>query len=182
VNKVKAVRSVQDAKEAICQEWELANRTRLNVAISGHGAPGNQEVGKDLIGNGQVDSNQNPDLDKDGIPDFKVDDAPANEADFINGVAKKIEHLTLLGCNVALFDKGQDFLERLRIGIGADFVKGYTDKVFLVIDQDGHRYETAGDKKKAVPAATTLGIGAMTLLVLGTAGVVIRRRLGVSAA
>lgn len=152
VNRLAKVPDVKAAVKAICATWRRAGKAPINVVISGHGSPGNQQVGTEFMGNRNV----------------ARQDA---QTEFIMALKGKIKDLTLLGCSTAKGSKGQAFLKKLRSGIQASSVKGYTDIVFL--DVANNRYLTAGAKKKnIIPATSGWSLIAMTLLVIGAAAFV----------
>ena len=152
VNRLAKVPDVKAAVKAICATWRRGGKAPINVVISGHGSPGNQQVGTEFMGNRNV----------------ARQDA---QTEFIMALKGKIKDLTLLGCSTAKGSKGQGFLKKLRSGIQASSVKGYTDIVFL--DVANNRYLTAGAKKKnIIPATSGWSLIAMTLLVIGAAAFV----------
>lgn len=149
VNRRAKVANVKAAVKAICAIWRRSGKVPINILLSGHGSPGNQQVGTEFIGNRNQDR----------------EDA---KTDFITSLNGKIKDITLLGCSTAKGAKGQAFLQELRDGLTASSAKGYTDLVYL--DVAANQYTTAGDKKKnIIPAASTWSLVAMTALMIGAA-------------
>ena len=126
VVKVNGLKGPQGAIQKILDAY---TGTKLNVAILDHGAPGLQEIGNDVISNKAADQGN------------------ANKQQFIQALQGKIKRLTFLGCNVAKGNQGQTFLKKLRIGLGADEVKGFTGPVVLFLNPINNLYVENGVKK-----------------------------------
>jgi len=99
------VATVQAAADAIVT---AAGVGQVNVFVDGHGESGVQCFGPDpeCIGN-----NSPYDVKK---------------ATFVGKTVGKIKNFSMMGCSAAAPGKGQDFLKKLTVELGANIVKGFT--------------------------------------------------------
>jgi hypothetical protein len=112
---------VDDLQEAITEINNVYNSNqpprKLNVFISGHGLPGQAQVGTDVIGN------------QDSPLPFPVDTQRNNQQKFVNALRNHIDHLKFIECSTGYGDIGQAFLEKLASGLGAARVSAFTNKL-----------------------------------------------------
>jgi len=113
-DRIKKITTVQGAVDEINNAYNANNpRRKLNIFIVGHGFPGQAQIGNDVIGN-----ESETQRDKQKI--------------FINGAKGKIEHLKFIECYTGFDARGQAFLNKLRMGLGAARVSGFTNKVWQI--------------------------------------------------
>lgn len=136
--------NLQDAIAAILARRAALGR-KVHVLIDGHGAPGRQQVGVEIIG--QPDAGEE-----------------ANEANFIAQLQGELENLELLGCSVADGKAGQDFMEKLSVGLGGIPVKAFTGTVVLKQDVSGRSFLNTFGEKRVLPG--TPGMSQWTTLLL----------------
>jgi hypothetical protein len=170
IEKIKGVNTLQQAIAAIDADWMAKGEVPIDVAIFGHGGPGQIKVGEDLL----TPNSENYDK-------------------FVQAVVGKIKSLTLYGCNVATNAEGQkllnDLSEDLAAGPAAVPVKAWTGTVFAVPNDNifpaaerGKLLVYAG-KKKDAPVLSQWGRGAILLSTMAVGAIVlIRRRWGPQAA
>ena len=144
---IKDISSVADAVTEITTVYNSNTPARpLNVFIVGHGFSGQVQVGDDVIGDESAAQR-------------------TKQATLIAGLKGKIEHLKLIACSTGFAQRGQDFLEKLRIGLQADRVSGFTnlirpwpnDYTFFPQFQGTLRVDQPGAKKNVVGGVPVAG-------------------------
>lgn len=161
---IKFVGNIDDAAAAICAFWRVNGMNALeNVAIVGHGKPGNQRIGDVSDPKSNIGNDDQASMDR--------------EAVFTGKVALKIRKLTLLGCSVGAGGKGQAFKQRLVENIQLDQVKAYTGAVWSRVAANKLVVVDGEKKKEPIPTVSEWGLIVLMLLLL-TAGTIIfaRRR------
>lgn len=85
---------------------------KVHVLVDGHGAPGRQQIGHEVIGNADT-------------TELRLKNT------FVNALAGDLENLELLGCSTGDEQAGQDFLAKMSADLGNIPIKSFTGTVSL---------------------------------------------------